>query len=119
MREFNRRFVQRTADRLGEQQDIAGRMMEAERNFQTLSKLLITDSRGQHKDNLSEARMIAAGVVSDEEMERRHARRAGGGKRKAPAPHGMEDAEYRDMPLPPVSQVPEQAFSPEDILNEY
>ena len=140
VREFNRALMQRTADRLGEQQDIAGRMIEAERDFQTLSKLLITDSRGRHKDNLSEARMLAAGVVSDDEMERRHARGGRASKegtrqgRSNPAAtlrqakltetHGnrrpaIEDAEYGDTPLPPVSPLPRQAFAPEDILNEY
>ena len=118
VREFNRSMERRIADRIGAYQDTAAGLLAERRELDTLSKLLITDSRGQHKDNLSAARMAAA-ESGEGEVTITGTRRRKGTKKAAP-PHGhIDDAIYEDIPLPPLSPAAMQAFAPEDILNEY
>lgn len=55
--DFNRRHEQRIADQMGDYMETATRLFDGNKELDTLQKLMITDSRGQHKDRRNGARL--------------------------------------------------------------
>ncbi|MCQ2314378.1 MAG: hypothetical protein MJZ56_04300 [Bacteroidales bacterium] len=62
--DFNRRQENRITERLGGYLDTAAALIDNTKALDTLQKLMITDSRGQHKDRRNDARLaIEANTV--------------------------------------------------------
>ena len=71
VREYNEKANERRMQRLCEYQDKATALIESSNNkeLETLQKLLLTDSAGQHKNRRNQARLTAAVAIETENKE--------------------------------------------------